>query len=115
MEHHQEISPYQLNKRRCALCLNEKTEIATYRGTNLLNKKQELVSKCRYMNKYMLTFFDTWAVPKPNFFPIPIPILPIPKNDRYSRRRYFIENDGNFNLCIKNAIHFVLRLFSCYS
>ena len=45
------------------------------------------------------------AVPKPNFFPIPyffpIPILPIPKNYSYSIRKYFKENDGNFNLLSK--------------
>ena len=51
--------PYQPNKKRCALCLNEKTETATYWDTNLLNKKHELVSKCRHMNKYMLASFDS--------------------------------------------------------
>ena len=37
------------------LCLNEKLEIALYTGDNLLNKRNELVSKYRHVNKHMLT------------------------------------------------------------
>ena len=44
-------SPYNPNSKRCYLCLNEKMEIATYRGNNLLNKKTKLISKCRHQNK----------------------------------------------------------------
>ena len=33
---------------RCKLCLNEKMEIATHQRMNLLNKRSELVSKCRH-------------------------------------------------------------------
>ena len=36
------------SKKRCPQCLNEKTEITTYKDTNLLNKEQEMVSKCRH-------------------------------------------------------------------
>ena len=53
--YHMEIvrrcSPYNPNPKRCYICLNEKMEIATYRGNNLLNKKKELISKCRHQNK----------------------------------------------------------------
>ena len=52
-------SPYNPNSKRCYLCLNEKMEIATYRGNNLLNKKTELISKCRHQNKYTLSKYDT--------------------------------------------------------
>ena len=52
-------SPYNPNSKRCYLCLNEKLEIATYRGNNLLNKKAELISKCRHQNKYTLSKYDT--------------------------------------------------------
>ena len=33
--------PYNPNSKRCLLCLNEKYEIATYKGDNLLNKRNE--------------------------------------------------------------------------
>ena len=52
-------SPYNPNSKKCYLCLNEKLEIATYRANNLLNKKTELVSKCRHQNKYTLSKYDT--------------------------------------------------------
>ena len=52
-------SPYNPNSKRCYLYLNEKLEIATYRRNNLLNKKTELISKCRYQNKYTLSKYDT--------------------------------------------------------
>ena len=52
-------SPYSPNSKRYYLCLNEKMEIATYRGNNLLAKKTELISKCRHQNKYTLSKYDT--------------------------------------------------------
>ena len=52
-------SPYSPNSKRYYLCLNEKMEIVTYRGNNLLNKKTELISKCRHQNKYTLSKYDT--------------------------------------------------------
>ena len=41
------------------LCLNEKLEILEYEGDNILNKRSELVSKCRHRNKFMLRQYDT--------------------------------------------------------
>ena len=32
----------------------EKFEIANYPGTNLLNKRTEVVAKCRHRNKHLL-------------------------------------------------------------
>ena len=52
-------SPYNPNSKRCYFCLNEKLEIATYRGNNLLNKKIEPISKWRHQNKYTLSKYDT--------------------------------------------------------
>ena len=46
--------PYNPISKKCNLCLNEKLEIATYNGDNLLNKRSEVVSKCRHINKYKL-------------------------------------------------------------
>ena len=40
---------------RCLLCLQEKFEIISYKNTEeLLNKKSELISKCRHQNKFLL-------------------------------------------------------------
>ena len=52
-------SPYNASSKRCYLCLNEKLDISKYRGNNLLNKKTELISKCRHQNKYTLSKYDT--------------------------------------------------------
>ena len=43
---------------RCNLCLNEKLAIATHQGINILNKRSELVSKCRHFNKLLLMNFE---------------------------------------------------------
>ena len=37
----------------CTLCLSEKLHIAEY-GDNLLNKREDIISKCRHHNKFML-------------------------------------------------------------
>ena len=36
-----ECRPYSLIKKKCYLCLNEKLEINSYKGNNLLNKRSE--------------------------------------------------------------------------
>ena len=46
-------------KRKCYLCLNEKLEIASYKGDSLLNKRSELISKCRHQNKFTLLRHDS--------------------------------------------------------
>ena len=43
-----ECPPYSLSKRKCYLCLNEKLEINLYKGNNLLNKRSELINKCKH-------------------------------------------------------------------
>ena len=40
-----------VNTKWCLLCLNEKLQIAIYRGNNMLNKQSETISKCRHRNK----------------------------------------------------------------
>lgn len=52
-------NPYNPTSKICNLCLYEKYQILTYKGENLLNKRNELVSKCRHRNKFLLSFFDT--------------------------------------------------------
>ena len=50
---------YNPNSKRCLLCLNEKYEIATYKGDNLLNKRTEIINTCRHRSKSKLANHDT--------------------------------------------------------
>ena len=44
---------------RCNLCLNEKLEIALFKGNNILNIRTELISKCSHVNKHTHLRHDT--------------------------------------------------------
>ena len=46
---------YNQNSKRCLLCLNEKYEIATYKGDNLLNKRTEIINTCRHRSTNLPT------------------------------------------------------------
>ena len=49
----------QQNIKKCLLCLHEKLAIITYPSQNtLLNKKSEILSKCRHKNKHHLSHFN---------------------------------------------------------
>ena len=50
---------YNPNTKRCSLCLNEKLEIARYKGHNLLNKQSEIINECRHQNKFALALYDS--------------------------------------------------------
>ena len=53
-------TPYQMGRRRCNLCLDEKFIILTAgRDENLLNKRSKIISKCRHKNKFKLKNFNT--------------------------------------------------------
>ena len=45
---------YKCGTRRCDLCLTEKMIIALADSKVLLNKRTELISKCRHRNKFIL-------------------------------------------------------------
>ena len=47
-------TPYKCGSRKCDLCLAEKVAIARLKGVGLLNKRTELISKCRHRNKFIL-------------------------------------------------------------
>ena len=49
-----QFSAYNPQSERCSLCLNKKLKILEDKENNLLNKKSELISKCRHQNKCML-------------------------------------------------------------
>ena len=40
-------------------CLNEKLEIGLFKGKNILNRRTELISKCRHKSKHTLLRHDT--------------------------------------------------------
>ena len=48
-------SRYKCGTRKCDLCLTEKMIIARSDPRKLLNKRTELVSKCRHRNKFLLS------------------------------------------------------------
>ena len=50
-----QTSGYNKTSKICNLCISEKLEICKYRDKNLLlNKRNELISKCRHENKHLL-------------------------------------------------------------
>ena len=49
------VPPYSNISKKCLLCLYGKLEIVTYQNQKeLLNKRSELLCKCRHANKYLL-------------------------------------------------------------
>ena len=49
-----QISVYNPQLKRYSLRLNEKVKILEDKENNLLNKKSEIILKCRHQNKHML-------------------------------------------------------------
>ena len=47
--------PYKCGSRRCDLCLSEKVIIGRSRNPCMLNKRTELLAKCRHRNKFLLS------------------------------------------------------------
>ena len=52
-------APYTSVSKKCDLCLTEKLLIATSDPKTILNKRDEIMSKCRHMNKFKLKCFKT--------------------------------------------------------
>ena len=55
--------PHQSGSKRCNLCLTEKCHIVTS-AVNLINKRSELVSKCRHEKKFDLVNYK--EIPRDN-------------------------------------------------
>ncbi|XP_057301871.1 uncharacterized protein LOC130636231 [Hydractinia symbiolongicarpus] len=54
------VRSYSNKSKSCPLCLQEKLEILSYENKDeLLNKRSEIVSKCRHMNKYLLANYKS--------------------------------------------------------
>ena len=52
------VPSYSNVSKKCPLCLHEKYEILHYERPNeLLNKRSEIINKCRHQNKYLLKDF----------------------------------------------------------
>ena len=47
--------PYKCGSRRCNLCLAEKVIIARSNNPSMINKRSEILNKCRHRNKYLLS------------------------------------------------------------
>ena len=50
---------YNTSSKRCSLCLNEKLKIVLQRDNNMLNRRTEILNKCRRKNKYALISYDS--------------------------------------------------------
>ena len=55
-EIHKTASQYQCGSKRCDLCLSEKVSIICADSDILLNKRTELISKCRHRHKFLLAY-----------------------------------------------------------
>ena len=53
------FAPFNTTKRKFYQCLKEKLEISSWEGDNLLNKKLELINKCKHQNKFTLLRHDS--------------------------------------------------------
>ena len=53
-----EAAPYRCGARKCSLCFAEKLQIIKAKPEGLLNKRSELISKCRHKNKFLLKNVD---------------------------------------------------------
>ena len=51
--------PYKNGSKRCNLCITEKLHIINADETNSINKRSELISKCRHENKFYLRNYKT--------------------------------------------------------
>lgn len=54
---HTSAPPYQCGSRKCGLCLAEKLSIMQADQRTLLNKRSELLGKCRHRNRFKLSNF----------------------------------------------------------
>ena len=53
-----EAAPYHCGARICSLCLAENLQIIKAKPEGMLNKRCELISKCRHKNKFLLKNVD---------------------------------------------------------
>ena len=49
---------YNTSSKRCSLCLNRKLKIVLHRNNNVLNRRTEILNKCRHKSKYSLISHD---------------------------------------------------------
>ena len=50
---------YNQSSKWCLLCLIEKLAITLHKDDNMLNKRSDVISKCRHKNKYMLASYNS--------------------------------------------------------
>ena len=54
---HRQATPYQCGMKQCQMCLEEKLTIAKADKNTTLNKRSELIGKCRHKAKFKLKSF----------------------------------------------------------
>ena len=55
-----QAASYSNISKRCLLCLHEKLAIVLYPNPGeLINKRSEMISKCRHLNKFLLMNFNS--------------------------------------------------------
>ena len=59
----QEVQPYKCGAQYCNLCVAEKMAILQADNSYLLNKRSEIIAKCRHKNKFLLKNFNFTIFP----------------------------------------------------
>ena len=50
---------YNTSSKRCSLCLNEKLKKALHVNNNIINRRTEILNKCRHKDKHALISHDS--------------------------------------------------------
>ena len=75
-------NPYSIGGRNCSLCLTEKASIARGDPVIMLNKRAEIMSKCRHRLPHMLSNYITTPTPRPPPSPVQQHQLPEQADDQ---------------------------------
>ena len=58
---------YNISSKRCSPCLNENLKIALHVNNNMLNRRTEILNKCRHKDKYALISYDSKNLSRVSF------------------------------------------------
>ena len=58
---------YNISSKRCLPCLNENLKIALHVNNNMLNRRTEILNKCRHKDKYALISYDSKNLSRVSF------------------------------------------------
>ena len=63
--------------KRCSLCVTEKFRVITADRSTRLNKRSELISKCRHANKFQLSRVTWWTTKYMSHARLGVAVLPV--------------------------------------